>query len=187
MNLFGKSNFIEVYDNALTEKECQMIVESFEKSPYQAGYTGLGYRPEAKKCVQSTYSFSKMNTISNILRTNLIRCMDMYYKKYSALTDVSDFAMYDCYNIQKYDGEEDGYKVWHCEHGPEEDSCKRIMAWMFYLNDAQCGTEFKYYPTINAKMGRCAIWPAFWTHLHKGVIPNKGLKYIATGWYSHTK
>ena len=57
------------------------------------------------------------------------------------------------------------------------------MAWMFYLNDAKSGTEFANYPTINAKMGRCVIWPSFWTHLHKGVIPNRGIKYIATGWF----
>ena len=58
------------------------------------------------------------------------------------------------------------------------------MAWMFYLNDAKSGTEFMHFPTINARRGRLVIWPAFWTHTHKGVIPNKGVKYIITGWVS---
>ena len=58
------------------------------------------------------------------------------------------------------------------------------MAWMFYLNDAKCGTEFLNYPTVQAKRGRCVIWPAFWTHVHKGQLPNIGLKYIVTGWIS---
>ena len=184
MNLFGTSSFIEVYDKALTEKECQIIVESFEKSEYQLGYTGQGYRPEDKKCMQMVYSFSDINPVSNILRPSLIRCMERYYKKYIALNDLSLFNIYDNFNIQRYEGEDDGFKRWHCEHGPEDDACKRILAWMVYLNDAKSGTEFKYYPTINAKRGRCVIWPAGFTHTHKGVIPNKGLKYIATGWVS---
>ena len=187
MNLFGTSSFIEVYDKALTEKECQIIVDSFEKSEYFLGYTGDGsdgYRPDAKKCMQMVYSFPDVNPVSNILRPCLIRCLDRYYKKYNALNNVSYFNMYDNYNIQKYDGEEDGYKAWHCEHGSTDVMSKRILAWMFYLNDAKSGTEFKYYSTINAKRGRCVIWPAGFTHTHKGVIPNKGLKYIATGWVS---
>ena len=112
--------------------------------------------------------------------------MDRYYKKYIVLSTSigSTFNIYDNYNIQRYEGEEDGYKAWHCEHGRGDDSSKRILAWMFYLNDAKSGTEFKYYSTINAKRGRCVIWPAGFTHTHRGVIPNKGLKYIATGWVS---
>ena len=187
MNLFGTSSFIEVYDKALTEKECQIIIDSFEKSEYQFGYTGSGYyRPEHKKCMQMVYSFPNINPVSNILRPSLKRCMDRYYKKYIVLSTSmgSTFNIYDNYNIQRYEGEEDGYKAWHCEHGSEGVAVKRILAWMFYLNDAKSGTEFKYYPTINAKRGRCVIWPAGFTHMHKGVIPNKGLKYIATGWIS---
>ena len=59
---------------------------------------------------------------------------------------------------------------------------------MLYLNNAKSGTRF-YYPdliqnkVVNAKRGRIVIWPAYWTHPHSGVTPNKGDKYIATGWY----
>ena len=40
---------------------------------------------------------------------------------------------------------------------------------------------------INAKKGLTLIWPAYWTHTHKGQISNKNEKYIATGWYSDDK
>ena len=92
--------------------------------------------------------------------------------------------MDDVYNFQKYDGEDDGYKEWHCEHGADDYSSRRILAWMFYLNNAKSGTEFKRYPTVQGKRGRCVIWPSAWTHIHRGVA-NKGLKYIATGWVSY--
>ena len=29
------------------------------------------------------------------------------------------------------------------------------------------------------------MWPAYWTHPHKGVTPNVGDKYIATGWLNY--
>ena len=59
-----------------------------------------------------------------------------------------------------------------------------MLAWMVYLNDASSGTEFPYQNmTIQAKTGRTVIWPAAWTHPHRGVIPNVGVKYIATGWF----
>ena len=70
--------------------------------------------------------------------------------------------------ISKYDGKDDGYKQW-IEHGNDKISSKRIMAWMFYLNNAKSGTEFANYPTINGKEGNMD----FWTHLHKGVTPNR--------------
>jgi len=28
------------------------------------------------------------------------------------------------------------------------------------------------------------IWPAYWTHLHKGQISQSQTKYITTGWYN---
>ena len=38
---------------------------------------------------------------------------------------------------------------------------------------------------MNAVKGRCVIWPAFWTHMHKGVVSKTETKYIATGWISY--
>ena len=38
-----------------------------------------------------------------------------------------------------------------------------------------------HYPTVRAKMGRCVIWPAGWTHFHRSQL-NKGVKYIVSGW-----
>ena len=59
----------------------------------------------------------------------------------------------------------------------------RVLAWMFYLNDAKSGTEFLNYPKVKAKKGRGIVWPAFWTHVHRSEA-NKGVKYIVTGWGS---
>ena len=36
--------------------------------------------------------------------------------------------------------------------------------------------------TIKPEIGKTLIWPAEWTHAHKGEVLNSGVKYIITGW-----
>ena len=180
-------NFIEVYDNALSKRECEILIGQFEKSDkHFNGSTSLGYDPDIKKCMQLELDLRDQSVISAIVIPNLVSCIGQYREKYyDHLYNTHCWNLFPEASFQKYDGKEDGYKVWHCEHQPGEPYSKRIMAWMFYLNDAKCGTEFCDRPTIKAKRGRCVMWPAFWTHIHRGVTPNIGLKYIITGWISY--
>jgi hypothetical protein len=84
------------------------------------------------------------------------------------------------YNIQHYKNNE-GFFALHNEQSYPYPH--RMMAWMIYLNDSPCGTEFPYQQTtLQAIQGHGAMWSAAWTHPHKGVTPNIGDKYIATGW-----
>jgi hypothetical protein len=88
--------------------------------------------------------------------------------------------------MQRYVDEE-GYYAWHYENYSGEPSMKdREMAFMWYLNDVSGGgeTEFRFQKRkIEPKVGLAAIFPAFWTHTHRGNPPSKGqVKYIITGW-----
>jgi hypothetical protein len=56
---------------------------------------------------------------------------------------------------------------------------------MTYLNDDFEGgnTTFVHHNIdIKPTTGKTLIWPAEWTHAHKGNIVESGTKYIATGW-----
>lgn len=57
---------------------------------------------------------------------------------------------------------------------------------MTFLNNCKNGgTQFKYQNlTIPAKKGLTLIWPAEWTHTHKGQISIEEEKYIITGWFN---
>ena len=192
-SLVFNSDYFGIYDNAISKKDCRRLIDKFESTSIDGFYTCQGkgetiggYDPDSKSCRQLDCKFSEGNIISSIVRSALFPYLDEYKKQYPGLNDVSPWRYVDYFNFQKYDGEDDGYKIWHCEHDPNEfHTSRRVLAWMFYLNNAKCGTEFKHYPTVQAKTGRLVIWPAFWTHVHKGVIPNKGLKYIITGWASY--
>ena len=62
---------------------------------------------------------------------------------------------------------------------------KRHLVFMTYLNNVENGgTDFLYQNyTTKAIKGNTVIWPAAWTHTHKGQISKTEDKYIITGWY----
>ena len=80
--------------------------------------------------------------------------------------------------------ENGGCFIPHCEQGGVP-VARRIISWMIYLNNARSGTYFLFQDqTIEASQGKVVIWPAAWTHIHHGVIPNQDKKYIVSGWCS---
>jgi hypothetical protein len=87
------------------------------------------------------------------------------------------------FNIQKYDV--GGHvKRWHTERDGVYNS-HRILAWITYLNDVEKEgeTEFLYYNLkIKPEKGKTVIWPAEWTHAHRG-NPTPSIKYAITGWF----
>ena len=67
---------------------------------------------------------------------------------------------------------------------------QRIFAFMTFLNDMKGGgsTYFNHYDlNIKPKKGLTLLWPAEWTHIHKGNVLKSGLKYIITGWLTFSK
>ena len=77
-----------------------------------------------------------------------------------------------------------GYHAWHCEHSAY--SPDRSMAWMVCLQPAEEGgeTEFLFQSKrIKLDVGSLLIWPAGYTHKHRGNPPLKGRKIYITGWF----
>jgi hypothetical protein len=62
---------------------------------------------------------------------------------------------------------------------------QRLLVFILYLNTIEEGgeTEFLYQKKrIQPVEGRLLIWPAGFTHTHRGNPPLKDNKYIVTGW-----
>jgi hypothetical protein len=77
-----------------------------------------------------------------------------------------------------------GYHAWHCESTMHENRF-RLCAFMLYLNDVEEGgeTEFIHQKTrFKPVKNQLLIWPAGYTHTHRGNPPISGAKYILTGW-----
>ena len=180
-------NFIGIYDISPIS-DCDNIVRFFEKT-YVPKSSGLKVfnRNRQKICSTITLDFGEDWEINDSVYFFVKEGIDKYRNKYDYLHSIDKFSQWrlcPSYNIQRYDGKEEGYFSLHNETSGSYPY--RLLAWMVYLNDAECGTEFPYQNiTITPKKGRTVIWPAAWTHPHRGVTPNVGVKYIATGWFYH--
>jgi hypothetical protein len=72
------------------------------------------------------------------------------------------------------------FKNWHSEQSLNQN---RILCFMIYLSDHNCGTEFFDGNTINSKTGRALIFPASFTHTHRGQIcPENKERYLLGGY-----
>ncbi len=87
------------------------------------------------------------------------------------------------YNIQRYlPGE---YYHWHIDSGSHDFADRQLVA-LWYLNDVEGPggeTEFSYQQVkVKPEAGKLALFPPFWTHEHRAVELQQGVKYIATTW-----
>ena len=191
MNLNLSPSFIEIYDKALSSKECNILISQFENHPKKTEgmvYTNgvRTFNRDVKDSLEiDDPSFSDPTIITSIISTSLDKCFTKYRKKYSTLNNyVFNHLKYNnFYTFKKFEGENGGFKKWHCEHGMDDISSKRVLVWAFYLNDCS-GTDFMYYPNVSGKEGRCVIFPASFNYMHKSA-PNKGTKYYVSGWINY--
>jgi len=87
------------------------------------------------------------------------------------------------YNLQRtLPGE---YYHWHVDAGPGPFGDRQLVA-IWYLNDVPGPggeTEFPLQEVaIRPAQGKLVLFPPFWTHVHRGVTLQEGVKYIATTW-----
>ena len=105
-----------------------------------------------------------------------------YTENFAMLKSYAPHASY-CYKIQKTSVGQ-GYHQWHAENQTRAVS-GRILTWILYLKDVEEGgeTEFLYYPKrIKPEAGTLILWPATFTHTHRGNPPLSNTKYVVTGW-----
>ena len=113
----------------------------------------------------------------------LLECYKNYVEEWTFLDKISERLEIGSFNLQRYKTGQH-FKEIHTERSSLEE-LHRIFAFMTYLNDVQEGgsTYFSYYDLeIQPRKGLTLIWPAEWTHAHRGNILKKGTKYIITGW-----
>lgn len=109
-------------------------------------------------------------------------CYPLYAEKYSVLQTFDPHKIYTIKIQKTVPG--GGYHIWHTEDSSRGYS-NRVLVFTLYLNDVDDGgeTEFLYLSKrVQPKTGRLLLWPAGFTHTHRGNPPLKGDKYIITGW-----
>ena len=181
------NNFI--YETYLKDpKICDDIINFFNQKSAQKceGKIGMGVNKSVKDSTDSMFSILN-NDFDWIVkyRKELTDVLNQYEKKYLSISNISEWGIIENSNIQYYKPN-CGFVKYHCERTCFENS-ERHLVFMTYLNDIKKGGETEFYYQkikIKPKKGKTLIWPADWTHTHRGIISPNEEKYIVTGWIS---
>jgi len=183
------NQFIGIYENILNKQECNNIIESFEsdlKNKIDNNGDKQFFRDKMERYdYQNFYQSSdKLNKIVNVINDALDKCIALYAEEFWTVRQLK--ATSTQIKLQKTPPK-GGYHVWHCEQDCTRNQ-DRILAWTIYLNDIPSGegeTEFLWQGLrVQPKAGTVSIFPASFTHTHRGNPVYSCDKYIATGWYT---
>lgn len=113
----------------------------------------------------------------------LWKTLDLGFKHYTKKYSLHSPVWTDTWKIHKVNPTQ-GYHEWHFEHSPN--SPERFMVWMFMIHPAEEGGETEFlHQSKRIKLGKgdLLLWPAGYTHVHRGSPPLKGYKMYITGWF----
>ena len=189
-------DFVGIYDESVPVELCNEFVENYEEA--KENRTIIDVLEENEMGVfQENPPLERKDeamVIAPLLSTIYPRPPVDAYFNYLAQCSVSYMKRYgivfsgplynDVFKIHKVQKSE-GYHSWHYERA--DSSClDRIMAYMTYLEAPKKGgeTEFLHQSLrIEPVVGRTLIWPAGFTHMHRGNPPLEGQKTYITGWF----
>ena len=185
---FRSESFIGLW-NIEDNKLCKELINFFEenKDLHIIGTTSGGVDYSVKKTIDITINPKSLKEpkyqIFNKYFEKLNECFEDYKDQYSFLKVMAKKVHIGHFNIQKY-LKGDHFSSIHSER-TNLSSIHRLFAWMTYLNDVPEGgaTHFAHYNLdVQPERGKTLIWPAEWTHAHRGNVVTQGEKYIITGW-----
>ena len=183
-------DFILVLEHFVPKNKCDDLIKKFESSPEKMKEGTIGLKNiidhSKKKCLESFFNFDDINQ-RTLVNEYLPFAIEKYKEKYSFIYKLYPFDICPFYKLQKYYPTE-VFNYLHCENDSPFSS--RVLAWMIYLNDVTDDgyTEFpnqgkKFQP----RAGDLLIWPAFFTHPHRGIASKTQTKYIVTGWCDYQR
>ena len=190
--IFKIENFIGLYDNYISEDECDKAIKLFDQQKkFQKTLDRKAFENAMaveKKDMQYFASSGNLDVWWAELKSLVVN-FDQAFKHYIQETgaegvyDNKEFHFTQL-KLQKTLPTE-GYHVWHIEHCKGFANEPRAFAFSIYLNDVEEGgeTEFLHFSKrIKPKKGRIIIWPASFPYVHRGNTPLSGEKYILTSW-----
>lgn len=190
-------DFIGVWERALPQPNCERIIEKFKMMRDLSCINGMDgtnqfpdsnagrkdYAYNLQHLDDFCYNDDEHTRDLPVLNQFLLQCLESYVKEYGV---IDRKRLYSHCNKVQHTPAGGGYHVWHDELGEKAEHSDRVLVWMCYLNEEFEGgeTEFLYQKRrIKPTTGTMLIWPAYFTHHHRGGLVLNGDKYVVTGWF----
>ena len=180
-------DFISVYDNSFTSDECEEYIKLVEHYISNGVITkeDRAYHNTDHFCINFnndiSYNILSGDNLSMEFLPKIKDYVGEYLKKFSVLSQ-EKLLIYDTKAKKIPIG--GGFHNWHFENTGLQ-VCARKLVIQLYLNTIEEGgeTEFLYInKRIKAEQGRLIIFPAAFTHTHRGNPPIGQDKYIVSTW-----
>lgn len=178
-------SFIYEVHNALPIPICEEMIRRFEQKTEQQYLGRIGQMQKQDQSIKRSTDLvvsgkEDWKDVDKNLFTSLGLAMKAMREKFPYFAGpFKDMG----YGIQRTNPGE--YYHWHIDGGSHEFSQRQLVA-IWYLNDVPGPggeTEFLYQDVkIKPEQGKLLLFPPFWTHEHRGVELQQGVKYIATTW-----
>ena len=184
-------NYIGVFDNLITGADCQRIINRFEDicrtTDFRTISDGAQQFEHGKlgRSDKSLFFEQVAQEENNFIQNAVGNAVQIYGKEYIGLQN-QQMASFVC-KVQRTESS-GGYHVWHHEHAGHIGAMRRILVWILYLSTHEESGETEFLQQgvrVKPQAGRLVLWPASYTHPHRGNPVYNETKYIATGWYEH--
>ena len=165
-------NYIHIIDNSLSQEECDIIIDNYSKKIE-------GYLKEPWN-----YSYCDIPYEDEILQKLAVKIIESYKNKYPEVNYTHEKWSLKNFRFKIFKPG-DYYDTLHSEQGSEN---QRLLSILIYLSNHNCGTEFFNKTMVQSVKGRAVIFPAYWTHAHKGQpCPDKKTRFILSAYATFDK
>ena len=175
------ADYIKQYDVMPTEV-CDWLTATF------TGSGGLVHRNEGPMDFYelniNQHEPEAVRPLSGLLQ----QALNQYKAEVSSAQYLPPFRTLEEFRVKRYTGGTSQQFADHVDIG-DATSCRRALAFLFYLNDGFQGGETVFYgaenKVITPRKGSVVVFPPTWQYPHAGLPVTSGTKYIMSSYLSY--
>jgi hypothetical protein len=180
--------FIGIFSNVINDEICSAYVKWFnivsEQNLTMSSKTDSGMPIDLRKdevihIPRGLPNGCFPSELNPQLWKNISECYNRYHNEFEIHRNLTSYG-FKVHRVLPTGG----YHMWHHEHA--FNAPYRVLAWHLTLEAPTSGgeTEFLFQSLkIKPRVGQLLIWPAGFTHQHRGNPPLEGQKTYMTGWF----
>lgn len=177
---------IEIIDNLVPPDLCEEICQRFQEQQrwvrHEPGWMDhlAMYTQRDSLGLTESYDWQRETDQLHSLLTGAYLQYKQRWDPYDQLP-LTDFLV-EQFRCKRYQQGQQKFDL-HSDGSTARQS-QRFLGFLIYLRDSDAGTEFPQQDLmIEARQGRCVVFPPLWAWPHRGLCPQFADKYIVSAYY----